>query len=453
MSQLQPVLWNKGAFLQPQHLQSQDYYLDSQLKFAMDAMVGYPWGFRSYTVDPVRLAGGYFSLASASGIFPDGLVFDIPRSDYEPEPRPIEGAFEEGQDTVTVLLAVPHYRAGAINVSFGDKAGANTRFTADVLELRDETTGRNEKPVQIARRNLCYLFPRDDQSGYSILRAARILKKGDRFELDRRFIPPLLHVAASSYLMSMLREVTGILSAKSQEHAQNRRGRGNGLVEVSPGMDTAAFWLHYTVNQHYPVFRYMLNNPGLHPQQQFVQMLSLAGALTAFTLKTDPNDLPVYNHDKPGAPFAQLDTMLRDLLETAIDKQFVALPLKQADQKYLYSVFIPEDRFLNGTRVFLAIKSEARPGHGIKASELRMAATGQIQAIINNAYSGVRLLPVGREAIPTTIPMKLGYQYFQVDTNSEFWQGVTSTQSLSVFVSHLIEQPVMELVIHLRIQS
>jgi predicted component of type VI protein secretion system len=45
MRQLHPVLWNKGAFLQPQHLQSQDLYLDSQMKFLMDSLFGYPYGF------------------------------------------------------------------------------------------------------------------------------------------------------------------------------------------------------------------------------------------------------------------------------------------------------------------------------------------------------------------------------------------------------------------------
>src|SRR5664280_981648 len=99
MRQLQPVLWNKGALLQAQHLQTQDLYLESQLQFFMESLCGYPYGFQTLTVDTARLGTGYFGISAASGVFPDGLLFDIPASDLEPEARPLIDAFPEGQST------------------------------------------------------------------------------------------------------------------------------------------------------------------------------------------------------------------------------------------------------------------------------------------------------------------------------------------------------------------
>ena len=56
MRQLHPVMWNKGTFLQPQHLQYQDLYLESQLSFLVEALIGYPYGFHSLTIDDAALA-------------------------------------------------------------------------------------------------------------------------------------------------------------------------------------------------------------------------------------------------------------------------------------------------------------------------------------------------------------------------------------------------------------
>ena len=446
MSQLQPVLWIKGAFLQPQHLQLQDLYLDGQMKFLMDSLIGYPYGFQTLTVDSGRLAKGYFGLSAASGIFPDGLIFDL-RSDLEPDPRQLLGAFSN-QSSLTVCLAVPHYRPGARNVSPTPGAGATARFIAGCIERHDESVGLSDKPkpIQIVRSNLRYLLPHDDQTGHSVLPVARIVRRNDQLEVDRSFVPALLHVSANSYLVSILRDLTGILSAKSQEHSRQRRGKGQGVIEVSGPTETAAFWLHHTINQSLPAFRSMLNNPGLHPHEQFRQMLSLAGALTAFTLKVDPNDLPIYDHDELGNSFSKLDAILRDLLETAIPRYVVSLVLKKTDQAYVYSVFIPEKRYLLNSRVFLAVRSGHDPERPIPPESLRVASAGNMQEAINSQLSGVPLVAVGLlDVLPSPLQRQLGFQYFQVQTNGSYWEGVKSSQNFSVYVPAVIQEPLLEL--------
>lgn len=451
MRQLHPVLWNKGACLQPQHLQSQDFYLDSQMKFLMDSLFGYPYGFQTLTVDPARLATGYFGLAAASGVFPDGLMFDIPGSDLEPEPRLLTDAFQDGESALTISLAIPHYRAGVMNTSFAKRADANTRFIADWLDVRDENPGLHEKPVpvQIARKNLRYLLPRDDHTGHSVLKVARVIRKGDRLELDRAFVPPLLHSSASPYLLSIVGEITGILSTKSQEQSQSRRSKGQSLIEYTAS-DTQGFWLHYTVNLHYPVFRNMLASPRIHPYDLFAAMLSLAGALTAFNLKIDPNNLPVYNHDDLETCFTELDERLRLLLDTAIPKYYVTLPLKATSQPYVYSAVIPDDSYLTDSRLYLAINAEMKPQELMEfaPSVTKIASSGQIQQIVNSAVAGVRISRP--KQVPAGLVMRLGYQYFQLETTGPFWEGIRQSRSISVYVSSRIAKPAMEIGILLK---
>jgi len=92
MKRLQPVIWMKGTFLSPHHLQTQDRFLESTLQFHLEALNFTPWGFKSLQVNHEALTAGYFGLAHASGIFPDGLLFDMPDSDSLPAPKPLDAA-------------------------------------------------------------------------------------------------------------------------------------------------------------------------------------------------------------------------------------------------------------------------------------------------------------------------------------------------------------------------
>ena len=59
------------------------------------------------------------------------------------------------------------------------------------------------------------------------------------------------------------------------------------------------------------IYAYLLAFAGL-------AMVSLAGALTTFSPKLRPRDLPLYVHDSLGPVFAELDEKLHTLLETVV---------------------------------------------------------------------------------------------------------------------------------------
>src|SRR5215471_19928046 len=101
---LQPVIWSKGTFLTPQHFQAQERFVEAQLHFQLDALNFRPWGFSRLAIDQGTLVTGDVTLMSAAGIFPDGLLFDIPESDVAPEPRSVVQHFDSTRDAVDVYL-------------------------------------------------------------------------------------------------------------------------------------------------------------------------------------------------------------------------------------------------------------------------------------------------------------------------------------------------------------
>src|SRR5216110_1592343 len=74
MKQLQPVLWTRGVLLAPQHLQTQDRFLEDCMQFRLSALTYCRWGFQRLEIDEEALATGEVRLLSAAGIFPDGLL-------------------------------------------------------------------------------------------------------------------------------------------------------------------------------------------------------------------------------------------------------------------------------------------------------------------------------------------------------------------------------------------
>ena len=84
MRQLQPVVWSKGVFLSPQHLQAQDRFFEETLRFLSDALSFRNWGFSSLHIDGTGLSEGQLNVSQASGVFPDGLMLDMPARTRRP---------------------------------------------------------------------------------------------------------------------------------------------------------------------------------------------------------------------------------------------------------------------------------------------------------------------------------------------------------------------------------
>jgi len=57
MRQLQPVIWSKGTFLSPQHLQAQERFVEDSARFYLDSLNARSWGFREIQIDTKALSG------------------------------------------------------------------------------------------------------------------------------------------------------------------------------------------------------------------------------------------------------------------------------------------------------------------------------------------------------------------------------------------------------------
>jgi type VI secretion system protein ImpJ len=445
MRQMQRVLWNKGVLLSPQHLQMQDRFLEDQLHFQLSALAFHPWGVARLEVDREALAGGSLVVTAATGLFRDGLAFEIPESDVAPPPKPLPDFWQPDAHWLDLYLAVPEHQVGGYNVATA-QGGQNTRYVAEVVMRRDENTGLAEKPIQLARKNLRLLAEGEALEGSSVLRIARVVRGATGgYQLDPHFVPPSIDTGASEFLLAINRRLVELLVTKSGTLAAMRRQRNQSLADFGVS-DVANFWLLYTVNTHLPRLRHLFETRRGHPADLFAAMLELAGALTTFAANLDPRDLPEYDHSDPGPAFARLDEIVRELLETVVPANHVTLPLRETEPS-IHATAIEQDHYLTAPQMLLAIRAEMKQDELVRGVPrlLKVSSGDGIDRLVRQAVGGVGLqhLPTP----PSSLPIKLNYHYFQLDRSGPHWEAIRTAHNLAVYVPSDFAEPQLELVV------
>ena len=444
MRQLQPVVWSKGVLLSPQHLQAQDRFFEDTLRFLAGALSFQSWGFSSLQIDAAALSQGQLNVTQASGIFPDGLMLDLPASDVPPASRTLEDCFPQGNSTCAFFLAVPQDRPGGLNVAL-QHGGAATRFYSELQMLRDENSSGVEKPVSLARKNLQILAENENLEGSVLLPLAQIERtEAGGYRLDTKYAPPLLNIKGNELLTGILRGEIETLVSRSSQLAGSRRQRNQSLADFSAS-DIANFWLLYTINSHLPVLRHLLDAVQVHPEALFLHMLSLAGSLTTFSSSIEPRDLPRYEHDHPGSCFLALDATIAELLETVVPSNFVALPLKPLRES-IYAAAIDKDSYFENSRAYLAVSADASEADLIARTPAlaKACSATHIEQLIRQALPGLKLTHV--LVPPRAIPVKLRYQYFSIERSGPVWDAVVRASNFAVYAPSEIPNPEMELI-------
>jgi type VI secretion system protein ImpJ len=445
MKQLQPVLWSKGTFLTPQHLQLQDKFLEDSMNFRVQALNFCAWGFSELVLNQELLTEGQLAVSRASGIFPDGLVFEIPGSDQPPPSKSLAEFFDPGMNDLDIYLTVPDYKDKGLNVAAAGQT-TSSRYVAEIAAIRDENTGTGEKPVQIARKNLRLLAANESREGSSVLRIANVEKtETGSFRLNPRFVPPLLEVRANDYLQGLISGILEILSAKSSQLSASRRQKNLSLADFTTA-DIANFWLLYTVNSNIPVLSHIFQGQRCHPEELFSALTALGASLTTFSPTIRPRDLPVYDHSNLSKVFTELDEKLRILLETVVPTNVVSLPLKHV-KNTVYATSIDQDKYLNNTRMYLAVSADANDETILRSVPqlVKACSATHIEQLISKALPGIPLTYISSP--PSAIPVKMKYQYFSLNQSGAAWESVTRARNFAVHVPAEIPNPQMELVI------
>jgi type VI secretion system protein ImpJ len=447
MKYLSRVVWSEGMYLGPHHFQAQSRYFEDSIRFTTSSLWFEAWGLVGGQMDAEALQNGTVSIVHSRGIFPDGLAFHMPECDDLPEPRSVGDHFPPTRDTVAVLLVVPPRRPEGLNCILNDaQNGAPARFKAEPRMLYDETTGRDEKPVQLGSKNIRLMFETEwtDSSDLLALPVARITRdtKG-HYIYDPAFVPPCVEISASDRLMTMLKRLLEILGDKSAMFSRGKAGDKRTWAEFST-REIANFWLLHTVNSALAPLRHHYVTKRGHPEELYREMLRLGGALCTFAFESHPRDLPIYDHKRLDDCFGRLDEHIRRHLETIVPTQYISIPLvKRAD--YFYEGEITDQRALDKAKWIFGISAKMGEADLIANTGklVKLCSKAFVPQLVKRALPGMEMrhLPVP----PSAIPAKLDHQYFSVSKAGPCWDHLVQTRQIGLYVPGEIPEPTIEL--------
>jgi len=449
MKLLSRVVWSEGMYLGPHHFQAQSRYFEDSIQFATSSLWFAAYGLAGIELDADALQNGTVALLHARGILPDGLPFNMPESDGLPPPRAVADLFPPTRDGVTVLLAIPPRQPDGFNCLVEDsppETARDARFVAETRVLHDQNSGADERPVRLGRKNLRLLMDTEPAGDLLTLPVARVVRdRSGHFAYDSGFVPPVLEIGASQRLMLLTQRLIEILEEKSTTISRGARRGSSGHAEFST-REIANFWLLHAVNSALAPLRHELIAKRGHPEELFLELSRLGGALCTFALDSHPRKLPLYDHNNLSECFDLIDRHIRTHLETIIPTNCISIPLAPVGG-YFHEGEIADQRCLGRSRWVLAVR--AAMGESdlmIKAPQLIKVCTPPfVRELVKRALPGLTLvhLPVP----PPAISARVETQYFGIDRIGPCWDHMVQTRHIGVYVPGEFPNPEVEILV------
>ena len=438
MSWENKVVWTEGLFLQPQHLQQQDRYVDRLVRNSTMGLRPFPWGLTELSLDTDMLTLGKFAVRSAAGTLPDGTPFNIPQDVDHPAPIDLPESTRNAQ----VFLQLPTRQMGGVETAPQQITETVARYVTDELEAVDINAGYiGSATLPVGKLRLRYALEHEARSGFTAVGLARIVEvRADKSTvLDEGFIPPLLTCNASSVVAGFISQLQGLLHHRAEALA----GRVSETATRGAG-EISDLLLLQVCNTYEPLFTHLAGIvQQLHPETFYRIAVSLAGELATFTdSRKRPAAFPLYKHDDLQATFRPVMAALRQALSAVLEQTAVAIPLQERKFGIRVGPILDRSLVTEATWV-LAVKAQM-PVETLRRNFPNLVKIGpveQIRELITVALPGIpaRALPVA----PRQLPYYAGTSYFELDRTSPYWAALARSGGIAIHVTG--ELPGLEL--------
>jgi len=427
MSWTNRVVWHEGMFLRSQHFQQQDRWLEALVRERTAALRPHGWGMTEMAVNRDLLATGQFALVSGRGVFEDGTPFSLP-GDVD-QPVPLE--LGEGVRNAIVYLALPIRQNGAMEV-VSDQV-LEGRLGQRAFEAYDTHSGSPQPAeLQVGRLRLRYLLETDNRAGYHCIGLARVVEVGSdrRATLDERWIAPALFCSATPPLAGLLNELAGMLNQRGEALAGRlTQPGGRGVADVSD------FLLLQSVNRAQKLVSHWAEAGAVHPADLYAALVQMAGDFATFTeAKRRPSNYPPYRHADLQRSFDPVVADLRRSLSAVIEQTAVPIPLQE--RRHGVRVGPITDRgILRASNFVLTVQADV-PAEALRRlfpAQVKIGAVEQIRELVNVALPGIAVRPL--PVAPRQLPFYAGATYFELDSNSPYWQQMQSSGGFAIHVS------------------
>ncbi len=405
------VIWQEGMLLRPQHLQQNDRYYHHQLHqtrlLANDA-----WGFLTLELNVQYLNLGKLVLNQASGILPDGSLFDLNTA-----MEPLVLQVPANADKQAIYLALPLATGNQIETRQVQQSDVVARYVASDVEVGDSNVGADMRcRINCARPDLRLVLgehPSDQR--FVKLKVAQVLESTGEggVSLDADFIPTFIFVQDHGYVSSCLKEVISLLACRGDAIAARIRGEG-----TAAGTQVGDFLMLQVINRTELVLRHCLSQAQVRPEAVFCKLVSMLGELSTFAHDSKRAHLDVhYQHADQGASFRGLMAHVRAVLSVVLEQHAIELTLQP--RQYGVLVCPVSDLKLLGAATFILAATAQCDSEELRQrlpAHLKVAPVERIRELVNLHLAGIKVKPL--PVAPRQIPFHAGKTYFMLDLSA-----------------------------------
>lgn len=412
MKSLRPVRWKEGMFLRPHHLQQFDLYLETRETERLRAVETHAWGIVRFEVHTEALDNFALHVSELEAVFPDGTYVSVPANAQLPI-RSFESQLTEPGRAVDVVLGLRarEERRSQVSPDGESTQQAVSRFQSIERDVYDIDAGEGNAPIEMLEYDLRLFFGSESTQGFDVMPLTQVQGTGDPARpvtIVKSFAPPAMSLRGGSALLDSARAVLEHISQVQRELSGRRAG----------DVDTAV--LYQAVSGSKAVLRDMVKDGRVHPQRVYHEMARLAGALYfRDPQRGSSDDLPTYDHRRPGPVFERLRDEIRRLAWLTVSRQFERFPMQAQGDTFTLAP-LPEVARKPGARLYLELTADAsQPRLAGLMEAAKVSSAAQIETLKRYVLRGV---PTERQpGPPPEVHDKPTASYFRLQHEHEDW--------------------------------
>ncbi len=406
------VIWREGLFVRPQHFQQNDRYFNAELMDRTIKLRSNNWGFFNVQINENLLNTGKIILEKASGILPDGTLFGI-----DSEETNLVLNVKLNHTNKIVYLALPISIKNSDEVHFEEQKNLLTRYKTKVISNMPNTNSGevSSSDILVADYNFRLAFDEELNDGYVKLPVCKIadVSSNGTLSLDSDFSPVYLHFNSSKILTSQIKELMGMITFRAEKLAEKINDSIMQTTEIGD------YLMLQLLNKVESKFHFLLTQEKIHPDEVYLNLISLAGELAVFMKKEKrlKNQI-TYTHDEQYISFEKIIIELKSMLTMVLEQNSISLAIEK--RKYgIYIVPIKDREIINNSFFIFSVSADISPEKikEILISSLKFGTVETIKNLVNYHLIGFKIKPLSTP--PKEIPYRVNHLYFKLELTAE----------------------------------
>ncbi|WKZ93508.1 type VI secretion system baseplate subunit TssK [Chimaeribacter arupi] len=440
-------LWMQGVMVSPQHFQQQAAFTAWHTECIALMGVMHPWGVLEAEFDRNALKQGRLKAGRLVVRFPDGTLTDSENADALPPTLTLP---EINHRNITVMLALPQlYPNGGNCLKPEEVAERPVRYRQRWHEVRN-CFGDDTRQIATLQHELTLRLDSQDNSNYLVCPVARLHRdEQGGWAQDTTFIPPLLSLKASPWLINQLELLMTQLRTRLARLMAMRRESNERMADFAVA-DVSLFWLLNALNGAEPVLGNFQRHGQVHPECLYQELARLAGSLLTFSLAHTVTAIPFYRHEQLTDVFPPLFELLGELLEASLPSRVVAVELTHEKRLRQWQARLHDPRLREQVDFYLSVRSSLPVAQLLEQfpQQCKVGSPDEVGEVINASRQGIPLRALSH--VPAAIPLRLENQYFALDMTHPAAQGMQAAGSCVFYVPGTLGEPELELFAVLR---